>query len=91
MRKRREDCRKMAQEARKMALKHTYKFPQKLWDDEGERKKSNPSVKMKPQGEEECGPGCRERRTLWREELTSLSSIHTGRHSGYTPGGHHTQ
>jgi hypothetical protein len=65
----------MAQEARQTALKHTYKLPRKLWDNEGERKKSNPSVKMKPQGEEECGPGCRERRTLWREELTSLSTL----------------
>jgi hypothetical protein len=74
-RKRREDCRKMAQEARQTALKHTYKLPRKLWDDEGERKRSNPSVKMKPQGEEECSPGCRERRTLWREELTSLSTL----------------
>jgi hypothetical protein len=43
--------------------------------DEGERKKPNPSVKIKPQGEEECGPGCRERRTQWREELTSLSTL----------------
>ncbi len=74
-RKRREDCRKMAQDARQTALKHTYKLPRKLGDDEGERKKSNPSVKMKPQEEEECGPGCRERRTLWREELTSLSTL----------------
>ncbi len=65
----------MAREARQTALKHTYKLPRKLWDDEGERKRSNPSVKMKPQGEEECGPGCRERRTLWREELTSLSTL----------------
>jgi hypothetical protein len=56
-RKRGEECRKMAQEARQTALKHTYKLPRKLWDNEGKRKKSNPSVRAKPQGSEECGPG----------------------------------
>jgi hypothetical protein len=65
----------MAQEARQTALKHTHKLPRKLWDDEGERKKTNPSVKAKPQGNEACGPGCKERRTLWREELTSLTTL----------------
>jgi hypothetical protein len=38
MRKRREECRKMVQEARQTALKHTYKLPRKSWDGEGERK-----------------------------------------------------
>ncbi len=33
-RKKREDCRKMAQEARQTALKHTHKLPRRLWDDE---------------------------------------------------------
>ncbi len=74
-RKRREECRKVAQEARQTALKHTHKLPRKLWEDEGERKKTNPSVKAKPQGSEACGPGCKERRTLWREELTSLTTL----------------
>jgi hypothetical protein len=74
-RKRREECRKVAQEARQTALKHTDKLPRKLWDDEGERKKTNPSVRAKPRGSEECGPVCKERRTLWREELTSLSTL----------------
>ncbi len=32
-------------------------------------------MKGKPQGSEECGPGCRERRTLWKEELSSLSTL----------------
>jgi hypothetical protein len=73
-RKRREDCQKMAQEARQAALKHTHKLPQRLWDDEGERKRSHPS-KMKPQEDGECGPGCRDRRTLWREELSRLSTL----------------
>jgi len=72
-RKRREGCRKMAQEARQTALRHTHKLPRKLWDDE--KKRPHPSVKGKPQGDEECGPGCRERRTLWREELSSLSTL----------------
>jgi hypothetical protein len=74
-RKRREECRKMAQEARQTALRHTYKLPRKLWDDEEGRKKSNPSMKVRPQGSEECGPSCKERRMLWREELTSLSTL----------------
>jgi hypothetical protein len=73
VRKRREDCRKMAQEARQTALRHTHKLPRRLWDDEKER--TRPPVKGKPQGSEECGPGCRERRTLWKEELSSLSTL----------------
>ncbi len=85
-RKRREDCQKMAQEARQTALRHTHKLPRKLWDDE--KKRSNPSVKGKPQGEEECGPVCRERRTL---ERGVDQPVHAGRHSGYAPCGHHTQ
>jgi hypothetical protein len=72
-RKRREDCRKMAHEAWRTALRHTHKVPWQLWDDE--KKRPDPSVKGKPQGDEECGPGCRERRTLWREELSSLSTL----------------
>jgi hypothetical protein len=74
-RKRREECRKMAQEARQTALKHTHKLPRKLWDDKGETKKTYPSAKMKPQGVKACGPGCKERRKLWREELTSLTTL----------------
>ncbi len=73
VRKRREDCRKMAQEARQTALRYTHKLPRRLWDDEKER--TRPPVKGKPQGSEECGPGCRERRTLWKEELSSLSTL----------------
>jgi hypothetical protein len=41
----------------------------------GGKEDVNPSVKAKPQVREECGPGCKERRTLWREELTSLSTL----------------
>jgi hypothetical protein len=72
-RKKREDCRKMAQEARQTALRHTHKLPRRLWDDEKER--THPPVKGKPQGGEECGPGFKERRTLWKEELSSLSTL----------------
>jgi hypothetical protein len=72
-RKKREDCRKMAQEARLTALRHTHKLPRRLWDDEKER--TRPPVKGKPQGNKECGPGCKERRTLWKEELSSLSTL----------------
>ncbi len=58
-----------------MALKHTHKLPRKLREDEEERKKTNPSMKAMPQGSEDCGTGCKERRTVWREELTSLSML----------------
>jgi hypothetical protein len=36
-RKKREDYRKMAQEARQAVLKHTHKLPRRLWDDEKEK------------------------------------------------------
>ncbi len=32
-------------------------------------------MRDKPQGGEDCGPSCRERRTLWKEELSSLSTL----------------
>ncbi len=63
----------MAQEARQTALKHTHKLPRRLWDDEKE--KSHPPMRGRPQGGEECGPSCRERRTLWKDELSSLSTL----------------
>ncbi len=72
-RRKREECRKMAQEARQMALKHTHKLPRRLWDDEKE--KSHPSMKGRPKGGEECDPSCKEQRTLWKEELSSLSTL----------------
>jgi hypothetical protein len=68
-----EECRKMAQEARQTALKHTHKLPRRLWD--GEKERAHPPVRGRPQGSEECGPSCRERRTLWKEELSSLSTL----------------
>jgi hypothetical protein len=74
-RKRREECRKMAQEARQTALKHTHKLPRKLWDDKNEVKKTNQSAKMKPQGAEVCGSTCKERKKLWKDELTSLTTL----------------
>jgi hypothetical protein len=72
-RRKREECRKMAQEARQTALKHTHKLPRRLWDDEKE--KAHPPVRGRPVSSEECGPSCRERRTLWKEELSSLSTL----------------
>ncbi len=72
-RRKREECRKMAQEARQTALKHTHKLPKRLWDDEKE--KSHPTMRGRPQDSGECGPGCKERRTLWKEELSSLSTL----------------
>jgi hypothetical protein len=89
-RRKREECRKMAQEARQTALKHTHKLPRRLWDDEKER--THPPVRGRPQGGEECGPSCRERRTLWKEELSSLSTLlavitpSEGAESGGEPG-----
>ncbi len=74
-RKKREECRKMAQEARQTALKHTHKLPRKLWDDKNEVKKTNQSAKMQPQGAEVCGSTCKERKKLWKEELTSLTTL----------------
>jgi hypothetical protein len=41
-RKKREDCRKMAQETRQTALKYTHKLPRRLWDDKKE--KSHPTI-----------------------------------------------
>ncbi len=86
-RRKREECRKMAQEARQTALKHTHKLPRRLWDDEKE--KSHPTMRGRPQGSGECGPSCRERRMLWKEELSSLSTL--VRYGGHAPGGHHSQ
>jgi hypothetical protein len=74
-RKKREECRKMAQEARQTALKHTHKLPRKLWDDKSEAKKTYQSAKMHPQGAEACGSVCKERKKLWKEELTSLTTL----------------
>jgi hypothetical protein len=64
-RRKREECRKMAQEARQTALKHTHKLSKRLWDDEKE--KSHPTMRGRPQSSGECGPGCKECRTLWKE------------------------
>ncbi len=73
-RRKREECCKMAQEARQTALKHNHKLPRRLWNEEKE--KSHPPMRRRPQGGEECGPGCRERRTLWKEELYCLHFQH---------------
>jgi hypothetical protein len=72
-RRKREEYRKTAQEARQTALKHTHKLPRRLWDDEKE--KSHPTMRGRPQGNGECGPSCKERRTLRKEELSSLSTL----------------
>jgi hypothetical protein len=72
-RKKREDCRKMAQEARQTALKYTHKLPRRLWNEEKE--KSHPTMRGRPQSDGECGSSCKERRTLWKEELSSLSTL----------------
>ncbi len=72
-RRKREDYRKMAQEARQTALKHTHKLPRRLWDDEKE--KSHPTMRGRPQSGGECGPSCKERRALWKEELSSLFTL----------------
>ncbi len=66
---------KAAQEARQTALKHTHKLPRKLWDDKNEVRKINQSVKMQLQGAEACGSTCKERKKLWRKELTSLTTL----------------
>ncbi|MFN9902686.1 MAG: hypothetical protein ACK55Z_28680, partial [bacterium] len=63
----------MAQEARQTALKHTHKLPRRLWNEEKE--KSYSTVRGRPQSGGECGSSCKERRSLWKEELTSLSTL----------------
>ncbi len=52
-RKKREDCRKMAQEARQTALKHTHKLPRKLWNEE--REKPHAMMRGRPHSGGECG------------------------------------
>jgi hypothetical protein len=74
-RKRREECRKMAQEARQAAIKHTHKLRRKLWDDKSEAKETFQSAKTHPQGAEACGSVCKEMKKLWKEELTSLTTL----------------
>ncbi len=32
-------------------------------------------MRGRPQSDGECGPSCKERRTLWKEELSSLSTL----------------
>ena len=63
----------MAQEARQTALKHTHKLPRRLWNEEKE--KSHSTARGRTQNSGECGSSCKERRSLWREELTSLSTL----------------
>jgi hypothetical protein len=72
-RKKREDCRKMAQEARQTALKYTHKLPRRLWNEE--REKLHATMRGRPHSGGECGSSCKERRTLWKEELSSLSTL----------------
>ncbi len=48
LRRRREECRRMSQETRQKALKHTYKLPRKLRDDKNEAKKVSHPVKTRP-------------------------------------------
>jgi hypothetical protein len=63
----------MAQEARQTALKHTHKLPRRLWNEEKER--SHSMMRGRPQSGGECGSSCKECRSLWKEELTSLSTL----------------
>jgi hypothetical protein len=101
-RKKREDCRKMAQEARQTALKYTHKLPRRLWNEE--REKPHATMRGRPHSGGECGSNCKERRTLWREELSSLSTLvgtvatllavitpSEGVEIGGSPGGHSQQ
>ncbi len=75
IRKKREECRRLVQEVRQKALKHTHKLPRNLWDDKNEVKKINQSAQVQPQGAEACGSTCKERKKLWKEELTSLTTL----------------
>jgi hypothetical protein len=74
-RRRREECRKLAQEARLKAQKHTHKLPRKLWDDKNEAKQASHPAKKQPQEAGTSGPTCKERKKLCKEELTSLTTL----------------
>ncbi len=71
----REECRKLAQEARQTALKHTHKLPRKLWDDKNEAKKTSHPVKTRTQEAGTCGSTCKERKKLWKEELNCETTL----------------
>jgi hypothetical protein len=77
-RKKREEYRKMAQEARQTALKHTHKLPRRLWDNEGKTSRRW-GVWSKLQGAPDPVEG------------GAVQPVHTGWHGGHSPGGHHSQ
>jgi hypothetical protein len=49
--------------------------PWKLWDDKNEAKKTGHPAKVQPQETGTCGSTCKTRRKLWKEELTSLTTL----------------
>ena len=69
-----EECRKLAEKARQEALKHTHKLPSKLCEDKKEVKKISHPAK-RPQEARVCGLSCKERSNLWKEELSSLTTL----------------
>ncbi len=71
----REECRKLAEKARQEALKHTHKLPSKLCEDKKEAKKMSHLAKLRPQEARVCGLSCKERSNLWKEELSSLTTL----------------
>jgi hypothetical protein len=74
-RQRSEECRKLAEKARQESLKHTHKLPRKLCEDKKEVKKTSHPFKSRPQEAGACGPPCKERSKLWKEELSSLTTL----------------
>jgi hypothetical protein len=70
-----EECRKLAEKARQEAVKHTHKLPRKLCEDKKEVKKISHLARLRPQEGGVCGPSCKERSNLWKEELSSLTTL----------------
>jgi hypothetical protein len=74
-RQRREECRKLAEKARQEALKHTHKLPRKLWEDKKEDKSARNLARTRQHWGVPCRPSCTERGKLWKQELSSLTTL----------------
>ncbi len=85
-RKKKEECRKMAQEARQTALRHTHKLPRRLWDDE----KESPSSSEREASRQR---GVRSRLQRAKDVLEGrvVQPVHTGWYRGHASCGHYPQ
>jgi hypothetical protein len=74
-RQQREECQKLYEKARQEALKHTHKLPRKLREDKKGYKPVGYLAKLKLHEETACRSSCKERGKLWKEELSSLTTL----------------